>query len=323
MDDERLCGPITITIPDGIGGKKIDVCAVVFHYNPVDFPSAMTAGFTSDGESQRHYNVPWPLSKTMCPVRVTTHDVPRNQGTDRVFMPTVIDFDLSLEPTIARNWFKPKADDPFSALESHNPPPSNNIAYQDIWFSGICEEWGMATETGQGSWFQVNSNNQTVHYDSAGNEINQDDFYALDNVDACIQIHLPSNAAKEPVPENISNGTVRCYFMPQARATASANGFSLLGLYGVVAERADCQGSFSSTESLYSSKDFDLGQLDYGRLNGDKWPAVRKVCDKCARCGGYNQGCDLGCDGLFPSHRKLDLCGPPFCEAEWSRSSIL
>ena len=305
---QRMCGPIVINVTEGIGKGKVDVCAAVFHYDPVKFDTAMSGGFTTDGKSQRQYNVPWPLSSKMCPVRVTVHQVPRNAPGDRIYLSTSVRFDLSHEPTLARNWFVPRAPDQYSTTEGHNPPAFNNLAYQDIFFSGICEEWGMRP-SGFGSWFEAGRVNQTIQYDDAGIKINQDPFFEQENVDACLQIHMPSNAAREPVPEEIASGIITCYFEPFDRSFTSSLDATLSGLYGVVLERADCQGSFSKKAALGSTLDFSIGQMDYARLNGNSWPATRLVCDRCSRCGGYNNGCDLGCDSTFPSLRKLDQCG--------------
>ena len=307
-DGERKCGPIVVSVAEGIGNGKVDVCVAVFHYNPVKFDSAMSGSFTTDGESQRQYDVPWPLSTKLCPVRVTTHQAPRNSPDDRIFLKTTVKFDLSHETTLARNWFVPKAPDRYSTTEDHNPPAFNNFAYQDIFFSGICEEWGI-TSTGIGSWFEAREVNQTVQYNDAGIEINQAPFFAHESVDACLKMHLPSNAAREPIPEEIASGIVTCHFDPVDRNFASSLDATLSGLYGVVVERADCQGSFSKHESLASTLDFSIAQMDYARLNGESWPATRSVCDKCSKCGGYNNDCELGCDSKFPSRRKVDLCG--------------
>jgi hypothetical protein len=305
---QRICGPIVINVTEGIGKGKVDVCAAVFHYNPVKFDTAMSGGFTTDGESQRQYNVPWPLSSKMCPVRVTAHRVPRNSPGDRIYLSTSVRFDLSHEPTLARSWFVPKTPDQYSTTEGHNPPAFNNLAYQDIFFSGICEEWAMRP-SGFGSWFEAGRVNQTIQYDDAGTKINQIPFFEQENVDTCLQIHLPSNEAREPVPEELASGIITCHFEPLDRNFASSLDATPSGLYGVVLERADCQGSFSKNETLSSTLDFSIGQMDYARLNGKSWPATRLVCDRCSRCGGYNNDCDLGCDSTFPSLRKIDQCG--------------
>jgi hypothetical protein len=85
-----LCGGTEIVVEGGIGGGKIDVCAAVFHYNPVDYPGVMTGAFTSNGQSQKQYGVPWPLHPRMCPVRLSFHSVPRAQGADRIHLPATI-----------------------------------------------------------------------------------------------------------------------------------------------------------------------------------------------------------------------------------------
>jgi len=325
-DGKMQCGPVNITITDRSGKEKLDVCAVVYHYNPVDSPSAMTSDFTSDGSLQRQYNVSWPLSSSVCPVRVTTHSVPRASQKDYLYLPTRITFDISHDPAIVRNWFIPKAPDPSSALDRLSPPSFNTLAYHDIWFAGICQEWGIA-DAERGSWVQVKDRNQTVHYNKTAN---------LKDVDVCLEIH-PTNGA-QPVPKEMSNGKVTCLFLPRDRDIARAKGTRFVGLYGVVAERADCQGSYSPDTTLTSKFDFDTGQLEYGRSNSklnpfDKWPATRKVCDKCARCGGFNADCSIamGCDGQSPSLRRLDLCGkcggncfgPPFGKCSLSQCTNL
>jgi hypothetical protein len=166
-------------------------------------------------------------------------------------------FDLSSNPTIVRNWFVPKAPDIFSRKESHNPPPSNFLAYNDIWFTGICQEWGQHPETGASSWFQVSAINSTKQYDDKGRAINQNEFYAQPETDSCLQMHLPQNVAKEPVPEKIAQGKIACYFAPGDRTLAQNVGLELSGLRGVISERGDCQGLFSQNRTLYSSLDFE------------------------------------------------------------------
>eukprot|EP00960_Hanusia_phi_P075045 768366-Hanusia_phi.AAC.7 len=84
---------------------------------------------------------------------------------------------------------------------------------------------------------------------------------------------------------------VGCYFTSVDRSKALANGLTPQGIYGIVTERSDCQGLFSSSSSLLSSFDFNVGQLEYAR--GGAYPGIRKVCDRCGRCGGYNQ-CQQG-----------------------------
>ena len=321
---EVVCGPIRIHVSDGIGGGRVDVCAMVFHYNPKDTESAMSGAFTSDGASQRQYGVPWPLSSSsdekpgaMCPVKVTMHSVPRS-AEDRLRVPVRIEFDLSHEPTLSRNWFQPQPPDRYSGQESHNPPAFNEVAFHDIWFSGICQEWGTVASTQRGSWFEVKAANQTVQHDLAGNAM--DLQVANENeliVDACTQMHFPDNLFGEPVPEKIANGTIICHFVPEdADNWASTTGATMSSLYGVVSERADCKGSFSKDSSLYNDYDFDTGQMEYYRAlpTGEtpvevRKPVTRLVCDKCAKCGGYNKDCEPGCDGLYPSKRQLDQCG--------------
>jgi hypothetical protein len=323
-EGERQCGPIKVEVGLDLGNTKVDVCVMVFHYNPKDSTDAMSGSFTSDGASQHQYGVPWPLSKpspgkpgAMCPVRVSMHRVPRDPDPEksRVFLDFSVTFDLTHEPTLVRNWFVPQAPDAYSAKESHNPPKFNTMAYNDVWFSGICQQWG-ETETA-GSWFEVKNSDQIVQY-NGDSEINQEALLRTSalQADACKQMHLPDNANNEPIPEKIADGMIKCRFGPGDRTFAASAGVTLFELYGVVSERADCLGSLSAPAMLSSPHDFDTGQLEYARLlpletsRAARHAYSRRVCDKCSRCGGFNV-CELGCDSKLPTTRPmgLDLCG--------------
>eukprot|EP00960_Hanusia_phi_P075046 768366-Hanusia_phi.AAC.8 len=187
-----LCGDTTVTVLNGLGQQKVDVCVAVFRYNPVDYTSAKTGTGDTDGQSQRDYNVDWPISPNVCPVKVLVRYADTGISLNTDFR---IDFDLSFAPTVLRNWFPP--------TKSSFPATYNMLAYHDIFFAGICEQWAQGQTQTSGSWVQSDLANHTLIFDNSGIPINQDPYYSTAEADACIKVHT---LGVEPAPEKIAGG---------------------------------------------------------------------------------------------------------------------
>ena len=319
------CGPIRLeSSGEGVVNWQqsvVDVCTQVYFYNPVDYPNVRSLSLKSDGADQRQYGVGWPVSDNMCPVMARF----QIQNSSIEVSPKIqILFDLSNSPLIARNWFVPKSPDLHSLQQSwaSNPQQYNIYAFNDISFAGSCQQWAEPQDQlSPPVWAYDFINEHTQIYDNASRIINAPDIFVTDDVDFCQKMHIPL----DPDPTTLAV-KVTCIFSPNANNYQLPATYVLRPLYAVVTERADCQGVPDTLQDLISTSDFDLGQLEYARNLSIPMKSQdrhsRQICDRCARCGGFNDKCTLACDGDKNSQRTLDQCGvcggsclAPFCPA--------
>ena len=310
------CGPIDlISAGEGVQSwleSRIDVCVQVFFYDPVSYPNRKSMSLYTDGQDQSEYGVSWPVSSGMCPVMA----IFRTTVDGFQVWPTVeISFDLSNNPLIARNWFTPKSPDLHSLNPSwsSNPQPFNVYAYDDISFAGSCQQWADSDDsTSVQTWAYDFDYQNTQIFDTSMTLINSPSTFNLSGVDVCQKMHIPV----DPDPTTLAS-SIKCTFLasPNGKNPSCAlpSAYTLRPLYAIISERADCQGVPDTPEDLMSYVDFDIGQLEFARnLSDDSKSQHRKsrqVCDRCARCGGFDEGCTLSCDGDLKSTRVLDQCG--------------
>jgi hypothetical protein len=310
------CGPITLeSSGDGVGNwleSIVDVCVQVYFFNPVDYPNIKSLSLRADGTDQKQYGIKWPVSDNMCPVFATFR---RKDEFVDISPAVVISFDLSNSPLIARNWFPPQSPDIHSLQQSwaSNPQPNNLYAYADISFAGSCQQYAESQDqSSPPTWAYDFINDHTQIYDSSSRVINAANVFNLDAVDYCQKIHVPV----DPDPTTLAV-KVKCTFSSNLNGinsqTSLPTSYSLKPLYAVITERADCQGVPDTRQDLLSYYDFDIGQFEYARNltlpRKSQNRLSRQVCDRCARCGGFNDACTLACDGIMDSPRTLDQCG--------------
>ena len=300
------CGEVEVEMLSLPPDVKKDLCVMKYHFDVAGFSQAMSGSYDTDGVSQLQYGIPWPLGSRVCPVLVKLLD--RNGEEFERDFEMRLRFDLSHEEKVARYWFDPRAPDRHSGLNRNDPQITNEFAYHDVSFAGVCEQWGYreGTQAALGSWHEARASNGSKVRDAAGNWVNEAVAGPVpDEQDMC---QLMRNVP-EAEPEKLASGIVECLWSATDRART---GVVMADLFAVVAERADCAGIYSRNSSLDTVFDFNIGQFEIARVEPTRTAVQdlsrRKVCDRCMKCGLYND-CSTGCDNSFPPLRQLDLCG--------------
>ena len=258
------CGAIGVTMKGWSSQVDLDMCCVIFFYNPVNVTLARTSDNLMNGSAQEEYGLPYPIDPSVCPLWIDHYEA----STNRNYSPYV---ELKLDFHI-----------PWSSAMKSFPVGAGlgPFSYQHVYFQATCQQWFWFESREQGSWYKL-------HYKRSLSPQNVSDVCEIfdgvvlpppETIVSCTFDNeaSPPNALSSNIFAIVLEPTdcAGVVDVPTVASAPFANIGQFASLYGVPTVRSVCD------------KCNKCGGLDMCQLGCDGVFSSGMILDSCGVCGG-------------------------------------